>query len=822
MSTAEVDDYKVWGPPGCGKTHEGQRWLLERIEEDKADPRRVAFVSYTNAAVDVAVERVSQQFRIEAQDIPYSATLHALCKRVMGVQGDWLADDHLIDFANAYGWELKVKRGSVSADDGNLDELAEKKGRDSICLQIWDFGRQRLINDPAEAYLAFAQYDIEAARRINQPHFCAFVRDYEHWKNINFLRDYTDLLTEYLENPFALPISVAVLDEAQDCSPLLWEVWNRLTAEAEYRACLADDDQCQPVGTLVLTSGGYKQIEELDPDSDWVAAWDRKDGAKLAGYPFAITRRAFSGELTKVTAGDSVSRYTPNHICLARWADAAKDPDATVVYLMRQGKRWRIGWCQLIRSDGIFHPGARARMERADALWILRVCANKREASIFESVYSARFGIPTVLFEPANGTQHYDREAIDLIFRNLGDLTENAIACLRSFGRDIRYPFYTPEWAQKRRGGSATFEVRACNLLTGYMAFPVHQAGNRCAWTPISLEWEGYTGWVYSLDVPRFHTYIADGIATHNCIYSYGGATPQLFNNRKARVANKLRQSYRLPRRITRLALDVIGQNTNREPKEILPCDREGAVHRINALDDLPLLNDERWFLLVRNWRLLSQYVSELEYLGVPYRIGGGRYSPWVDRGPYRSAQALVRLAGGEEITRDELRTLTKRLRAGRSLADLDAPISYGSKKKIDDWAKQDGGAPLNITGLAGLGWFNVSGVKRILQKDWSLLELECSDRDRFAYAQADGRGNFEKRSLVQLGSIHGHKGAEAENVVVLEGCAGATDRAMRDHYRREEEIRVAYVAATRAKENLYLLRPRFEPGIFEWDLING
>jgi superfamily I DNA/RNA helicase len=540
-----MDDLKIWGPPGTGKTHTAREWMLNRITKNGCDPTRVAFVSYTNAAVDVAIERVGGACNLGPADLPYCATLHALCKRVLGVQGDWLADDHLTDFAESYGWELKARRGVVN-DDGDLEEIAEKRGRDAICLQIWDFARQRLIDDPNEAYLEFLRYDLESGRRVGRAHFAQFVADYERWKTVNILRDYTDLLTEFTQHPRALPISVAVLDEAQDCSPLLWRVWDQITAKAEYRAVAADDDQA---------------------------------------------------------------------------------------------------------------------------------------------------------------------------------------------------------------------------------------------------------------------------------IYGYSGAKPELFNRRPARHRMKLSQSHRLSRAVAGVALGVISQNQNREPKIVRPKDVEGYVGRVALLEDALSHDPGSFYVLIRNWRLLKQITDDLEFQGIPYRMGGGRYCPWSDRGPLHAAHALAKLAAGEKVSREELRQLAKRLRADRKEG---APLHFGSKTKLEAWAKADPGDTLNLPELWETGWVTEDGAHRMVRKDWTLLELETTDRDRNAYAQADERGKLRERPRVQVGSIHGHKGAEADNVVVLAGCTGATERAVLDNNRREEEVRVAYVGVTRARRNCYILRPRMEPGIREGNLIDA
>lgn len=236
-----MDDLLLYGPPGTGKTHSGLEWLAERVEQDGAEVERAAFVSFTNAAVDEAKGRLSDRFGIDPAELPYCRTLHSLCKQSLGITGEWLADDRLVEFAEEFGYNLETTRKAAGDDD--VETLRERAGSDAPLMAIWDFARHRLIPDAENGWQAFADYSPESVAFAPAGRFQAFVEDYERWKTTNYLRDYTDLLTEYLASPEPLNVSVAVVDECQDLSPLLWEVADRLFANAEYRATLGDDDQ---------------------------------------------------------------------------------------------------------------------------------------------------------------------------------------------------------------------------------------------------------------------------------------------------------------------------------------------------------------------------------------------------------------------------------------------------------------------------------------------------------------------------------------------------------------------------------------------------
>lgn len=536
-----MDDLILYGPPGTGKTTSGLSWLIKRVEEG-ADVERAAFVSYTNAAVNEATSRISSHFDIDADALPYSRTLHSLCYRMLGIsERDWLADTHIHEFGEEKGYELKKwKKGARDDED---EEASSSLGSDAILLDIWDFARHRLLDDSRSAYNAFADYDPETAARVRFSKFDAFVSDYEAWKRSASLRDYTDLMTEVVESPRALPVSVAVIDEAQDLSPLMWRVADVIFADAEFRATLGDDDQA---------------------------------------------------------------------------------------------------------------------------------------------------------------------------------------------------------------------------------------------------------------------------------IYSFSGADPALMNARRAYRIVKLRKSYRLPSSISERALWTIQQNQNREPKEIEPTSESGSVARAMNLSELPLLNGESWFVLVRNWRLSKQVASSLELSGIPYRITGNRYSPWDERGPLRAMKALVKASRGERLTLDEMQAIAERTRSATKTTP--GVWVHGAKKKLQEEATSRPTALVDWQEFAALG-MTEWGFERVMSRNLEILAPKVSRRDLTAYDAALRRGTYDISPSVRVGTIHSVKGWEADNVALLLGCTGMSARACLDPVRCEEERRVTYVGVTRAKRRLYGLVPTPESGIYEWNL---
>ena len=64
------------GPPGTGKTHRLMHYLDEELK--KTDPEKIAYIAFSNAAVDVARERIKN-------DKVYISTMHSMGTQECGI-----------------------------------------------------------------------------------------------------------------------------------------------------------------------------------------------------------------------------------------------------------------------------------------------------------------------------------------------------------------------------------------------------------------------------------------------------------------------------------------------------------------------------------------------------------------------------------------------------------------------------------------------------------------------------------------------------------------------------------------------------------------
>jgi hypothetical protein len=196
-------------------------------------------------------------------------------------------------------------------------------------------------------------------------------------------------------------------------------------------------------------------------------------------------------------------------------------------------------------------------------MWILDSFDTQHEARIQEAIISARFGIPQLMFTAKNTSKIFTDDVLDFVWSEIGGNILGADMCLAKYGRDIRYPLFDQDIVTNPHSQSMKrpITVRACNLMDGVLVLPYHNKSHfrKSQWEKITVSSEKYDGLVYSLDVEKYHNYVADGILTKNCqaIYGFAGADSESLNN-IAKEFNAVRipltVSYRCPKAVVAFA----------------------------------------------------------------------------------------------------------------------------------------------------------------------------------------------------------------------------------------------------------------------------
>lgn len=787
---------RVFGPPGTGKT----TFLTKEIRRAASQfgPDAVFVSSFTRAA---AAELVGRDLPVDQSNI---GTLHSHCYRLLG--NPRIADTpEGLEAWSAENPKYALSHKSID-EDAYVDEGPSKEDSDKVFTE-YRLNRLRMV-----------------ARDEWKPEVVEFAKHWEEWKTATGTMDFTDLLETVYHDWGRFPgnIKVGFIDEAQDLCPLALALARKWGSHMDYFYVAGDDDQCQPPGELVLTDHGYKPIESLDPVNDRLISYDKAHSCCYAARKFSVATRHFDGYLREVCCMDKSTLATPDHKWLVK---LDKSTDRYVVYLMRRGGDFRVGWCQAMRVDGCVHWGVRANLEKADALWVLDAFETREEASMVESWVSACFGITTAPFIPhGEAMVLYTPESLKELFRRLSfnEPKERAVRCLGHFGRLYEHPMWTPQIAGGRRFGSSIFIVNSCNIIHGMMLLPIY-AGKNVKWEPV--KWVGhkrYRGPVYSMNVEPHHTYVTNGIVTHNCIYSFQGATPDAFLDPPLPKEQKvvLRNSHRIPADVHRYAEWWIRRVTRREPKEYLPREEPGDLRFADEpseglrygrpeklMEDAQKYMDKgkRVMVLARAGYMLDPLVRFCRKEGIPFHnpYARDRYE-WNPLTPTRGVSAADRLMAYLKPCwmPEDVEKWTKVLRKRNTKL---RPHLQDIIKAAKTFHPDSPLYPDDITDDPDLASMWVWGTQeeKLL---WFKENLTAQGRGGIELNLACAAKGHEigATPLLIPGTFHSVKGGEAEVVYLMPDMPPAT-REEWECGNKDSEYRTWYVGITRARETLVL-----------------
>ena len=299
-------------------------------------------------------------------------------------------------------------------------------------------------------------------------------------------------------------------------------VWNKLHPVLTRKDFMGAFELCQPPETKILTPSGETRIDSLR-DGDEVAAFaphSRAIVGQRSGPQVKVGTRHYGGPLYGVSVEAKTTWCTDGHLFSVRLAYNA--PSIWCVYLMRRGRWWRVGKTKLLTTWGL---GLKQRldMEDGEEAWILSTHDLNSDAACAEQIVSARYGIPTTFWVESQTCKRTESQ-IAHIYDQIDPMAlhRSALWALSDHHRRLEYPFIRRGRTRAKYGRRVSFLARACNLLPGAMEVPMPTTGPSFSWVPIRhIDIQHYSGSVYSLDVEKYHHYIADGIVTHNCFYGW-------------------------------------------------------------------------------------------------------------------------------------------------------------------------------------------------------------------------------------------------------------------------------------------------------------
>lgn len=208
----------IYGPPGTGKT----TYLMDLLEQEmqQVNPLDIAFVSFTRKGTYEGADRAKKKFKLKTESLRYFKTLHSICfSELQANRMDMISKQHyrLLSTTTGINFTGYYTEDFSSTNDAYLHVLSMERHNPLLAFRL-----MQQLNESRLKYIRF---------------------QYGEMKKQLGIRDFDDLLSEYLEFGEPLNVKVAFIDEAQDLTLLQWKVAIKMFSKVERLYVAGDDDQ---------------------------------------------------------------------------------------------------------------------------------------------------------------------------------------------------------------------------------------------------------------------------------------------------------------------------------------------------------------------------------------------------------------------------------------------------------------------------------------------------------------------------------------------------------------------------------------------------
>lgn len=441
---------------GAGKTKTITNKIFHLVKEG-IEPSSILAITFTNKAAKEMRDRIhtllaadkslnlpmpdfSSATRYTLQASPFINTFHALGVHILRENGKFLDIPRHFSIMDKSD-SLKLIKDAMdrvgvdrkSFDPANIQNLiSREKGNAVILAEFQEKNQSEYVSGLVAS--VWKEYEI-ALRKEKALDFDDLLL-----KTLTLLRGNKEVLLHY-QNIWRY----IHIDEYQDTNKVQY-LLAKLLAEKYQNICVVGDmDQCLLPNTKIKTADGDKKIMDIRKGETITGA--SGNGSTCFAKVSGVIKNKYDGEILEIETGNEAKiRITPGHMLFAR---LSLTENLFYVYLMyRRDKGFRIGIAKSVRRDSYGNRAVgllvRCNQEKADKMWILKICKTRREASYWEIYFSSQYGIPTLVFLTCGRKLTIEQEDIDKIFREI-DTKTRVSRLFKETGFDFHHPHYFPQ-----------------------------------------------------------------------------------------------------------------------------------------------------------------------------------------------------------------------------------------------------------------------------------------------------------------------------------------------------------------------------------------